>query len=60
MTDATRDAVLDQLTDIRCAIRDGQRAYAEECIATAERLLRADDGSRSELGQHSIIARILR
>lgn len=35
-----RDAILDQLADAQCAIRDLMPDYAEECIQTALAMLR--------------------
>jgi len=37
--DAALDAIADLLTDIRCAIRDGQQDYAVEVAEKAEGLL---------------------
>ena len=54
------DALLDQLADAKCAVRDGLYTYAIQCIETAEILAKGiEDGPTPTNGRHKFVARIL-
>lgn len=54
-------ALLDQLTDIRCAIRDGLLAYAYECIERAEILTRGlDTAPEDGAPRERFVAKVLK
>ena len=59
ITEATRDAVLDQIIDAEISVKNLEKSYAIYCLKKALDLLEGDDGSMTELGAHLNISKIL-